>query len=58
MDDSWQKLTEILSDEHKEDLAKMLLEAIHSDQWNMVEIEVNNHTMHRIYITRGISQRK
>jgi hypothetical protein len=58
MDNSWQQLTEILSDEHKEDLAKMLLEALTSEQWNMVEIEVNDHTMHRIYITRGVRLRK
>jgi hypothetical protein len=58
MTDSWQKLTEILSDEHKEDLAKMLLEALTSEQWNMVEIEVSNHAMHRIYITKGIRLRK
>jgi hypothetical protein len=58
MADSWQQLTEILLDEHKEDLAKMLLEALNSEQWNMVEIEVNDHTIHRIYITRGIRLRK
>lgn len=58
MDNSWQKLSEKLSDEHKEDLAKMLLEALNSEQWTMVEVEVNNNMMHRIYITRGIRLRK
>lgn len=57
--DSWQKLGEILSDEHKDELAKALMEALSTERWYYrIEIEVRDHIMHRINITKGVHLRK
>jgi hypothetical protein len=59
MDDSWQKLSEILSPEHRNELAKLLLEALATDRWYFrIEIEVKDHIMHRINVTKGVHLRK
>ena len=59
MIDSWQQLTELLSQEHKEELAKALLEALATERWYYrIEIEVKDHVMHRINITKGVHLRK
>jgi hypothetical protein len=57
--DSWQQVTELLSKEHKEELAKALLEALATDRWYYrIEIEVKDHIMHRINVTKGVHLRK
>lgn len=55
MADSWQELTEILSDEHKEDLAKAIMEALESDHWYRIDIEIRHHRMHAVNITKRIT---
>jgi len=55
MTTSWQELTEFLSPEHKEELAKTLLEALVTEKWYFkIEIEIKDHIMHRINVTKGI----
>lgn len=59
MEDSWQQLTDYLSKEHKDELAKALLEALATEKWYFrIEIEVKDHIMHRINITKGVHLRK
>ncbi|OGC95293.1 MAG: hypothetical protein A2029_01370 [Chloroflexi bacterium RBG_19FT_COMBO_47_9] len=52
MDDSWQELTKILSTEYRQELAKSILEALASSQWHRIEIEIRDHRMHAVNVTR------
>lgn len=55
MTSEWQELTDFLTPEHKEELAKALLEALSTEKWYYrVEIEIKDHIMHRINVTKGI----
>lgn len=55
MTDSWQELTEFLSEEHKDELAKAMLEALATEKWYYrIEIEIKDHIMHRINVTKGV----
>lgn len=51
----WQELTDLLTPELKEELAKTLLEALATEKWYYrIEIEVKDHIMHRINVTKGV----
>ncbi len=52
--DSWQKLSLELSFESREQLAKAMLEALHSSQWQRIDIEIRDHRMHAIDLTKRI----
>ena len=54
MTSSWQELTQLLSFESREELAKALLEALNSSQWQRIDIEIRDHRMHAIDLTRRI----
>ena len=55
MASSWQELTDFLSPEHKEELAKAMLEALATEKWYFrIEIEIKDHIMHRINVTKGV----
>jgi hypothetical protein len=54
MTSSWQKLTQILSFEYREKLADALLEALNSSQWQRIDIEIRDHRMHAIDLTKRI----
>jgi hypothetical protein len=55
MNSSWQELTDLLSPEHKDELAKALLEALVTEKWYYrIEIEIKDHVMHRINVTKGV----
>jgi hypothetical protein len=56
--DSWQKLTKILSVESRNELARVLLEALNSSQWQRIDIEIRDHRMHAIDLTRRIHPAK
>lgn len=52
-------MTDFLSPEHKEELAKALLEALATDKWYCrIEIEIRDHVMHRINTTKAIHMAK
>ena len=52
MDSSWQQLTEILSSEYREELARAILEALASSQWYRIDIEIRDHRMHAVNVTK------
>lgn len=59
MTSSWQELTDLLSEDHKDELAKVLLEALATERWYYrIEIEIKDHIMHRVNITKGVHLRK
>ena len=58
MASNWEQLTNSLSDEHKEELARDLLEALESDRWKILEIIVDNHSIHYINVKSGRNMRK
>jgi hypothetical protein len=53
--DSWQQLTKILSLEYREELARAILEALASNQWHRVDIEIRDHRMHAVNVTKRIT---
>jgi hypothetical protein len=53
--DSWQKLTAILLASDREELALALLEALASEKWHRVDIEIRDHKMHAVNITKRIN---
>jgi len=52
MDNSWQELTKVLSIELRQELARSILEALASSQWHRIEIEIRDHKMHAVNITK------
>ncbi|OGO26440.1 MAG: hypothetical protein A2136_05555 [Chloroflexi bacterium RBG_16_54_11] len=54
MASSWQELTELLSAESRQQLARVMLEALKSSQWQRIDIEIRDHRMHAIDLTRRI----
>lgn len=52
MDNSWHILTQILTYDHKEELAGAILEALKSQYWHRIDIEIRDHRMHAINVTR------
>jgi hypothetical protein len=52
MDDSWQELTKVLSIEYRQELARSILEALASNQWHRIEIEIRDHKMHAVNVTK------
>lgn len=55
MDDSWQELTKVLSIEHRQELARSILEALASSQWYRIEIEIRDHRMHAVNVTKRMN---
>lgn len=43
---SWEKLTEILPEDQREELAEVLLEALAAATWAEVKIETREHHLH------------
>ena len=58
MNSSWQKLTEILSSEYREELARAILDALASNQWHRIDIEIRYHRMHAVNVTKRITVQK
>jgi hypothetical protein len=56
--DSWQQLTELLSLEYREELARAILEALASQQWHRIDIEIRDHRMHAVNVTKRITVQK
>ena len=56
--DSWQQLTELLSKEYREELARAILEALASNQWHRIDIEIRDHRMHAVNVTKRITVQK
>ena len=56
--DSWQKLTEVLPIESRNELARAILEALISDHWYRVDIEIRHHRMHAVSTTKRITVMK
>jgi hypothetical protein len=56
--DSWQQLTELLSLEYREELARAILEALASQQWHRIDIEIRDHRMHAVNVTQRITVQK
>ncbi len=52
---SWQKLTAILLLEDREELAGAILEALASEKWYRVDIEIRYHQVHAVNITKRIT---
>jgi len=55
MNSSWKKLTELLSMEYREEVARAILDALASKQWHKVDIEIRDHRIHAINVTKRIS---
>jgi hypothetical protein len=55
MTSSWQELTEILSSEYREELARAILDALASNQWHKVDIEIRDHRMHAVNVTKRMN---
>jgi len=52
MNSSWQELTKVLSSEYREELARAILDALASNQWHRVDIEIRDHRMHAVNVTK------
>jgi len=52
MNSSWQQLTETLSIENREELARAILDALAAQQWHKIDIEIRDHRIHAVNVTR------
>ena len=50
---NWQRLTDLLPEEHREKLATYLLEALGYDAWGLVEVQTRDHHIHAMTVGRS-----
>lgn len=50
--DFWLELSKILPIECRAELARAILEALESDHWHRIDIEIRHHRMHAVSITK------
>lgn len=56
--DSWQELTEKLPEESRDELAMAILEALESDHWYRVDVEIRFNRIHAVNITKRVTMMK
>ena len=50
---NWQRLIDLLPEEHREKLAADLLEALGYDGWGLVEVKIRDHHIHSFFVGRS-----
>lgn len=52
---SWDQVEVMLSADQREAIARILLDALHSECWYKIDLEIRDHRLHAIDITQRIN---